>query len=110
MTYKIILTDTFQADFKRLNKKYPSLPADVLRLLDKLQKNPESGTSIGMNCYKIRMGIGSKNKGKSAGARIITQFVAHITPETIYLLTMYDKSEKDTISKARIKELLRDIH
>ena len=109
MTCRIILTDTFQADFKRLKKKYPSLPADFLRLLDKLQKNPESGTSIGMNCYKIRMAIGSKNKGKSAGARIITQFVAHITPETIYLLTMFDKSETDTISSARIKELLKGL-
>lgn len=109
MAYKIILTDTFQSDFKRLKKKYPSLPDDLRSLLDKLQENPETGTSIGMNCYKIRMAIGSKNKGKSGGARIISQFVAHVLPGTIYLITLYDKSERDTITAARLKELLKDI-
>ena len=109
MAYKIILTQTFQADFKRLRKKYPSLPADLLGLLDEFQKNPKTGTSIGMNCYKIRMAIGSKNKGKSGGARIISHFVVHILPGTLYLITMYDKGEKDTITAARLKELLKDI-
>ncbi len=109
MAYKIILTHTFQADFKRLRKKHPSLPADFLVILDELQRNPKLGVSIGMNCYKIRMAISNKNKGKSGGARIISQFVAHILPEIIYLITIYDKSEKDTITSSRIKELLKDM-
>jgi mRNA-degrading endonuclease RelE of RelBE toxin-antitoxin system len=67
MAYKIILTNTFQADFKRLTKKYPSLPADFRSLLYDLQMNPKRGTSLGMNCYKIRMAVSSKNKVKAAG-------------------------------------------
>ena len=62
-----------------------------------------------MNCYKIRIAIASKNKGKSGGARIISQFIAHVLPGTIHLITMYDKSDRDTITTARIKNLLKDI-
>jgi len=35
-----------------------------------------------------------KGKGKSGGARIIINFV--IADNTVYFLSIYDKSEKDT--------------
>ena len=47
------------------------------------------------------MAISSKNKGKSGGARVITY--VKIVDEVIYLLSIYDKSETDTITD---KELL----
>jgi hypothetical protein len=34
-----------------------------------LSKNPELGTSVGNDTYKIRIAIKSKGKGKSGGAR-----------------------------------------
>jgi hypothetical protein len=53
------------------------------------------------------MAISSKGKGKSGGARIITylQILAH----TVYLLSIYDKSEKENISDKELKELLKFI-
>ena len=33
---------------------------------------PQKGTPIGHGCYKIRLAIASKDKGKSGGARVIT--------------------------------------
>jgi hypothetical protein len=51
--------------------------------------------------------IASKGKGKSGGARIITNFV--ITNATVYLLTIYDKSEKETITDKELIELLEQI-
>lgn len=37
-------------------------------------KEPETGTPIGNNCYKIRLDIARKRKGKTGGAQIITHF------------------------------------
>lgn len=34
--------------------------------------NPEQGTSLGNNCYKIRLAIRSKGKGKPGGSRVTT--------------------------------------
>lgn len=63
------------------------------------------GTAIGNNCYKIRLAISSKGKGKSGGARLITNIV--ITEETVYLLSIYDKSEKENLSDKELLELLK---
>ena len=52
-----------------------------------------------------RTAIASKNKGKSGGARIIS-FVK-IIDDTVFLLSIYSKSEKDTISDKEIEELLK---
>lgn len=62
------------------------------------------GVHIGNNCYKIRISIASKGKGKRGGARVITNFV--ISETMVYLLSIYDKSERDTISEKEISELL----
>ncbi|MBW1619816.1 type II toxin-antitoxin system RelE/ParE family toxin, partial [Empedobacter falsenii] len=58
-------------------------------------------------CYKIRLAIKSKGKGKSGGARVITHLF--IENETIYLLSLYDKSEQNSISDKEIKDLLKPI-
>jgi hypothetical protein len=62
---------------------------------------------LGKNCYKLKIAIESKGKGKSGGARIITNFV--ISDKTVYLLTIYDKSEKDNISNKELSEILKFI-
>ncbi|WP_317045215.1 type II toxin-antitoxin system RelE/ParE family toxin [Algoriphagus halophilus] len=54
------------------------------------------------------MAISSKGKGKSGGARIIT-FVK-ITETTVFLLSIYDKSDKETIKDSELKELLNQIN
>ena len=72
MSFKIILTEDFKREFKRLNKKHTSLPEDIANLGAILSNNPIIGTAIGQNCYKIRLNIASKRKGKSGGARVIT--------------------------------------
>ena len=76
-------------------------------LFNSLEKNSTAGTAIGKNCYKIRIAIASKGKGKSGGARIITNFI--VTDSTVYLLSIYDKSEKDNISDKELIELLAEI-
>ena len=110
MNTKIILipTDNFNREVKKLSKKYRSLKKDIKLLGLSLQQNPTMGTSLGNNVYKVRMAITSKDKGKSAGARIITFIL--IQDQVMYLMAIYDKSEKENISDKEIKYLIKQIN
>jgi mRNA-degrading endonuclease RelE of RelBE toxin-antitoxin system len=104
MSYNILPIPPFDRQLKRLSKKYPSLKEEYFELIESLEQNPEQGTNLGNSCYKIRLAIASKQKGKSGGARVITNFV--IADETVYLLSIYDKSEKENLTDKELKELL----
>gem|GEM_PF-2545340 len=56
------------------------------------------------DCYKIRIAISSKGKGKSGGATAISY--VYIESNTIYLLTIYDKSEKEDLKTNELKEMV----
>ena len=105
MSYSIEVSDNFEKLLKRLSKKFPSLKKEYADLIDLLKENPFQGTSIGNSCYKIRLSIASKGKGKSSGARIITH--VYVCDKTIYLLSIYDKSEQESISYQEIKEIIK---
>ena len=72
-----------------------------------MEENPIQGNNLGKSCYKIRLKIESKKKGKSAGARLITY--VHISQEEVYLLTVYDKSDRESLEKGELEELLKAI-
>ena len=104
MSYEVKSISVFEKQAKRLAKKYVSLKNELLQLVQKLKDNPEEGKAIGRNCHKIRISIASKGKGKSGGARIITNIV--VMEETVYLLAIYDKSEKENLTEKELDELL----
>ena len=104
MEYKIIPTPNFIKDLKILKKKYLSISNDIEPFLEQLRTHPTLGNSLGKNLYKIRIPISSKNKGKSAGARLIT-FV-QVIENSIYLITIFDKSDKSNISDNELKKLI----
>lgn len=95
----------FAREAKPLLKKYASLRSELQQLILQLEANPLTGSPIGRNCYKVRLKIASKGKGSSGGARIITCVVA--VTETVFLLSIYDKSEQENISDKRLAELLQ---
>ena len=107
MSFNVEVTDKFKRRAKILLKKYASLKQELETFVISVKETPDQGTPIGKNCYKIRLGIKSKDKGKSAGARIITH--VHISETTVYLLTIYDKSVQESINDKEIKELLNNI-
>jgi len=92
---------------KRLLKKYPSLKQELSELISSLKLNPEQGTPLGNNSFKIRLSISSKGKGKSGGARVITHL--YIQNTTVILLTIFDKSEQSNITDNDIRLLLKQI-
>lgn len=107
MSFRVKTTDVFEKQAKRLIKKYVSLKAELLQLVGELKENPDQGTAIGKSCFKIRIAIASKGKGKSGGARIIANTV--FTDTTVYLLSIYDKSEKENLTDKELEELLKSI-
>jgi len=104
MAYNVIAVPSFSHELKRLAKKYPSLKSEYHNLVNELKENPEIGAPLGNNLYKIRLAIASKGKGKSGGARVITYL--KIEQSNVYLLSIYDKGERDTISDNEIKIIL----
>lgn len=107
MSYNILLTHRFEKELKRLVKKFPSLKIEFKELIEEITKNPQEGTFIGNNCYKIRVAIESKRKGKSGGARAITY--VYVERETVYLLTIYDKSEKENLKPNELKMMIANL-
>ena len=103
MNFNVLYTENFRKEAKRLAKKYTSLKNDIENLIGKLEQDPIQGKSLGRDCFKIRMAIASKHKGKSGGARVITCVLIEDT--VVYLLTIYDKSEKEDISEKELKTL-----
>ena len=107
MSYNVKTITVFEKQAKKLIKKYPSLKTELISLIQILKETPDYGTSLGKDCYKIRLSIASKGKGKSGGARIITHIV--ISNTTVYLLSIFDKSEKENLTNKELKELLSSI-
>jgi len=107
MSYEVKTLDIFEKQAKKLIKKYVSLKTELFQLVRQLKEEPMHGIAIGKNCYKIRLSISSKGKGKSGGARIITNIV--IKDETVYLLAIYNKSDKENLTDKELDELLKNI-
>jgi mRNA-degrading endonuclease RelE of RelBE toxin-antitoxin system len=105
MNFNVVVTEGFKKHAKEIARKHRSLKSDLDNFIDSLIINPLQGEPIGRDCYKVRMAISSKNKGKSGGSRIIT--CVKIINQTVYLLTIYDKSTKGSISDSEINDLLQ---
>ena len=71
---------------------------------------------MGNGLYKIRVAVKSKGKGKSSGIRVITYFVSKVRNDendeykVVSLVTIYDKSEYDTISDKEQKFIVDKIN
>ena len=113
MNCKIIVSVNFRKEAKRLIKKFKSLKEDLSKLESQLIQNPYQGTSLGSNCFKIRLSIKSKSKGKRSGARVIT-FISEINDNKnnlilINLISIYDKTELGNIPDSKLKLIIQEI-
>jgi hypothetical protein len=105
--YKIATIENFRKEAKRLIRKYPSLLNEINELGVQLSEDPKLGTSLGNSCYKIRLKIASKGRGKSGGARVIT--CVFVAETTVFLISIYDKAEKSDIFDDELNNLLKFI-
>ena len=107
MNYKVEIIPHCKRKAKKLVNKYPSFKKEYEILIDSLTDEPMQGIPLGNDCYKIKIAIRSKGKGKSAGARFFTHVIA--VREKVYLLIILDKSDEDNISDKELKDLIKQI-
>ncbi|MBP3775712.1 MAG: type II toxin-antitoxin system RelE/ParE family toxin [Prevotella sp.] len=106
MKVTISTIDEFDRRARRLAKKYKSLKDDLRTFQQEIMENPLIGIDLGRGVRKIRMAIGSKGKGKSGGARVLTLTVLVSEDADVTLLTIYDKDEIDNVSDEYIRWLI----
>lgn len=92
-TKVFVETKEFQKNWKHLG-----FNEDDLRLLEyELIQNPKIGAVIKGTGKLRKMRFSFENRGKSSSVRIC--YVDYETYSQIYLITVYAKNEKDTLSK-----------
>ena len=93
MNYKIDTISRFEKDVKKLKKSFPKIKDDLIELVRYLSSNPELGTKLGENIYKIRVPNSSVPVGKSGGFRVITYYKID---DTLYCSPSILKQNKTT--------------
>ena len=106
MMTRIESTASFNKAAKQLQKRYKSFLTDLQALVLTLTQTPTLGTDLGGGLRKVRMPIKSKGRGKSGGARVIT-FIFSETASVVKLLYIYDKADRESISKKELLQLLK---
>ena len=102
-TYKVIITEYFKKQLKRLIKKNRSLVEVLKKSLTNFHK--ERTISIGMGVYKMR--LKGQSKGKSGGYRLyifVMEIEGILTPVCIY-----PKNEKGNLTYGELAVHLEKI-
>lgn len=109
MSIKVTALSYFQRKAKRLTKKFKTLDNELAKLISDLKQTPRLGKDLGAGLYKIRLASKSKGAGKSGGFRVVTYYVEQVgDEEVVYLVTIYDKSEDDSIDKEFLLDIVQD--
>lgn len=107
MISEIRFSESFQRAFKRLKKRYRSLPDDFRQLLLLLIEKPRQGVELYDGMRKVRIRFISKGKGKRGGGRVIIHLTLNET--CLSFLYIYDKSEMPDVSDEFLDEIIYEI-
>jgi hypothetical protein len=97
-------SETFLKEAKKLSKKYKLLKKDLKSLIKDIENNKNLGTALGYGIYKKRLQNSSIPTGKSGGFRVI---IYQQIEDRIILLTIYSKTDKETLSDEELKILVK---
>ena len=103
MTRTFIQTNEFSKNWDILGFDDEDLRLLELSLLEHPEKYPIMKGTGGLRKARISL----DNKGKSGGARVC--FIDFIFIETVYLITVYGKKEKDNLSKVERNQIKKMI-
>jgi len=95
----------FDKEIKKLSKEYNLVKEDLNNFVLNFDDIHQEATSIKNNIYKVRLSNSNKNKGKRAGYRVYYYLQVK---ETVYLLTIYDKSQKESINENILREYIKE--
>lgn len=105
--FSVFESTAYQHSKKQLKKRFRLIDSDVTKFLHSLESVDNLGISLGDGIYKVRIANSDKNKGKSAGYRLIT--LLQIIESNIYLIYIYDKSDLENISEKELDEMIRGL-
>ena len=107
MSYNVVVSEEATKEIKRLRKKYRLFKIDFADWLTTLEDTPTQGEPLGKDCYKVRLAIRDKNKGKSGGARAI--ICVKVIDKRVIIMAVYDKSELDSLQDKELEERLKNL-
>jgi len=104
MKLQIVEKILYKKSFKKLSKHYKNINNDVDNFLDSINSKDDLGIEIKSNIFKVRIKNSDKNKGKSAGYRLISYLT--IVEDQLQLLYIYDKSKIENLTENEIDKLI----
>jgi len=104
MKFEIIEKSLYKKSLKKLSKKYKNIYKDVDNFLNNIKSKKDLGVELKPNLFKTRIANSNKNKGKSAGYRLISYLV--IVKNQLQLLYIYDKSQIENLTENEIDKLI----
>ena len=104
MKLQVVEQELYLKAYKKLSKQYRHLQTDIDNFLDSIHSKEDLGIELKSNIFKVRIKNSDKNKGKSAGYRLIS-YLAMIDNE-LHLLYIYDKSKLENLTEKEIDNLI----
>ena len=102
--YKVVEQSLYQKAFKKLSKTYKNIDSDIDNFLKSIKVKEDLGIELKSNIFKVRVANSDKNKGKSAGQRLISYLA--IVENELHLLYIYDKSKLTNLTEKEIDEII----
>ena len=104
MKLHIVEKRLYTKSLKKLSKHYKNIKKDIDTFLDNIASKQDLGVELKTNIYKTRIANSDKNKGKSAGYRLIS-YVAIVDNE-LQLLYIYDKSNLVNLTEKELDTII----
>jgi len=102
--YIVVEQELYKKSLKKLSKIYKNIDLDIEDFLKSIKTKEDLGIELKSNIFKVRIANRDKNKGKSAGYRLIS-YLAVIENE-LHLLYIYDKSRLANVTEKDIDKLI----
>lgn len=106
---RVLFSRRFTHEMKRLKKRFHHIDDDIGPLINLLKEGKTPGDQVpdvGYPAYKVRIPNQDMRSGKSGGYRAIYYLRLK---DTIYLVTIYSKRERDNISADEIRDVIKTV-
>ena len=102
--FKVIEQSLYKKAYKKLSKNFRHIDSDIEGFLEGIINKEDLGIELKSNVYKVRIANSDKNRGKSAGYRLISYL--KIVDNELHLLYIYDKGSLENLTEKEIDNLV----
>ncbi len=102
--YTVVEQALYKRALKKLSKTYRNIDLDIQDFLTSIKTKEDLGIELKSNVFKVRVANSDKNKGKSAGYRLISYLA--VVENELHLLYIYDKSKLVNVTEKEVDSLV----